>query len=276
MPPSGWSKWSNKVKFKNSHIVLTGATGGIGQAIAKELADQGAYLTLVARDNDRLDAFADTLPGVNHTIAADLCAPEGRAHLVRKLDEIREPVDLLINNAGVSELSLYENQTEEDIEKIMQTNLLVPMLLTRAVLPRLRQSGAQILNIGSVFGSIAYPGFAAYSSSKFGLRGFSEALGRELSDSNVLVQYAAPRATRTALNSARVNALNARLGNQTDEPSVVASSICKLIKSRRKSLTIGWPEKLFVNVNSVCSTLVDRAIRSKLPVLKQTLLEDFS
>ena len=264
------------MNLENSHVLLTGATGGIGQAIARELADKGAYLTLVSRDYDRLKAFADTLPGVNHVVAADLSTQEGRAHLMCKLDEISEPVDLLLNNAGVSELSLYENQSEENIERIMNTNLLAPMLLTRLVLPRLRQTGAQILNMGSIFGSIAYPGFASYSASKFGLRGFSEALSRELSDSNIVVQYAAPRATRTALNSARVNALNTRLGNHTDEPAVVARRICAMIESSRKTLYIGWPEKLFVNVNSLCSTLVDRAIRSKLPVLKQTLLEDFS
>ena len=86
------------------------------QAMATELTDERANLTLVARDFVRLTASADTRRGVNHTIAADLCSQVGRAHLVRKLDEIREPLDILINNAGISELSLYENQSDKHIE----------------------------------------------------------------------------------------------------------------------------------------------------------------
>lgn len=264
------------MNINNSHIVLTGATGGIGRALAVELAARGATLTLVGRDPVKLQLLADSLAGSHATVEADLSDKSGRIHLIRELDVRGEPIDLLINNAGISELSLYETQSEEQIEQIIALNLIAPMLLTRAAIPRLRRSGARILNIGSTFGSIAYPGFTAYSASKFGLRGFSQALNRELADRNILVQYAAPRATRTSLNSTAVDQLNTRLGNRTDDPASVALDLCALIESGKKSLYIGWPEKLFVRINSMCSGLVDRAIRSKLHVLKQTLKEHYS
>lgn len=264
------------MKLENSHVVLTGATGGIGRALAAELAARGAVLTLVGRDPARLHLLDEELTGNHHIVVADLSVKEDRLRVIDELDRIGEPVDLLINNAGVAELALYDFQCEEQIERMINVNLLAPMLLTKAVLSRLRCSDAQILNIGSTFGSIAYPGFAAYSASKFGLRGFSEALTRELADRRVLVQYAAPRATRTPLNSPLVNKLNSRLGNRTDEPDRVAEELCAFIESGKKSLYIGWPEKLFVRVNAICGAVVDRAIRSQLHLVKQTLKEQLS
>ncbi len=227
--------------YKN-HIVLTGATGGIGRVLAAELAGRGATLTLVGRDQIRLNLLKEKIDGKHHTVVADLSTPDGRQKLVQALDVIGEPIDILINNAGVSELSLYDMQSEQQIEQIILLNLLTPMLLTHSLLPRLRTSSASVLNVGSTFGSIAYPGFTAYSASKFGLRGFSEGLNRELSDRNILVQYAAPRATRTSLNSAVANQLNTRLGNRTDEPVNVAVQLCDFIESGKNHCISAGPK----------------------------------
>ena len=105
------------------------------------------------------------------------------------------------------------------------------MLLCQGLLPLLRnRPEAAIVNIGSTFGSIGHPGFATYCASKFGLRGFTETLRRELADTEVQVYYVAPRATRTDMNSAAVVQLNEELGNAMDPPDVVKTQPCSRLE----------------------------------------------
>jgi short-subunit dehydrogenase len=147
-----------------------------------------------------------------------------------------------------------------------------PMHLCRALLPRLqRQPCAHIVNIGSVFGAIGYPGQVAYSASKFALRGFSESLRRELGDSTVRVHYLAPRATRTGFNCAAVDELNAQLAVATDPPERVAAAVGRMIETDRPEAVIGWPEKLFVRINGLLPRLVDHSLARQLPIIKQRL-----
>lgn len=94
-------------------------------------------------------------------------------------------MDILINNAGVLAVGHLADMADGDLERMAQTNLIAPMALTRDLLPALRVSKGRIVNIGSVFGDIAYPFFAGYSATKFGLRGFSDAMRRELSGSGI-------------------------------------------------------------------------------------------
>ena len=132
---------------------------------------------------------------------------------------------------------------------------------------------ARVLNIGSTFGSIGFPGFSAYSASKFGLRGFSEALSRELADTGTTVQYAAPRATRTSLNTEAVYSLNDALGNRIDDPADVADRLVTFIESDKATLFVGWPERLYVLINAVNAGLVSRALRPQLSKIKHCALE---
>ena len=144
------------------------------------------------------------------------------------------------------------------------------MLLTQTLLPELqRKSSAMIVNVGSAFGSIGYPGFTGYSASKFGLRGFTEALKRELSDSAVQVLYFAPRATDTSINSDAVVAMNRELGNQSDSPALVAAALVQQIQQNQARRFIGWPEQLFVRVNAVLPGIVDKALAAKLAVIRR-------
>jgi short-subunit dehydrogenase len=148
------------------------------------------------------------------------------------------------------------------------------MQLTRALLPQLRaQPAAAVLNVGSVFGSIAYPGFAAYSASKFALRGYTEALRRELADSSVSVHYLAPRATRTGFNASSVERMNAELGVAMDPPETVAAAACEMLERGRPYAVLGWPERLFVRINSLLPRVVDGSLRKQLPVIRRHAAE---
>ena len=152
----------------------------------------------------------------------------------------------------------------------MQLNVTATLQLTHRLLPILRQQGrALVVNIGSTFGSIGYPGFTAYCASKFAIRGFSEALRRELADTQVKVLYLAPRATRTSMNSDSVVAMNTELKVAMDDPQLVARTVRAAIESEREELYMGWPEKLFVRLNGLLPRVVDQALRKQLPVIQR-------
>ena len=253
---------------RGKQVLLTGASGGIGQAIATELDRAGARLTLVGRSAAKLEALQHRLGGVHHALAADLDLPEQRDRVVDHCQ--RHGLDAFINTAGVMDFRLYEAQDPAVVERMVTTNLLAPMLLCQRLLPLLRRrEEAAIVNIGSIFGSIGHPGFTAYCATKFGLRGFTEALQRELHDSPVRVSYLAPRATRTELNSAAVTALNEALGNTTDAPERVAAEVMRVLADQPRQRFIGWPEGLFVRVNGLFPGVVHKALARKLHIIRR-------
>lgn len=256
--------------IRDKYIVLTGATGGIGRAIARKLSSEGARLILVARNEQRLAALIDELDGNDHkAVPADLGQHEGRQRVVEACNMVG--VSLLINSAGINEFEMFEMQSPDAIQNLLEINLLSPILLTQELLPLIaKQQDGQIINIGSTFGSIGYPGFSTYCASKFGLRGFTEALRRELADTNTRVSYVAPRATHTDLNSDSVVAMNAELGTAMDDPALVANEVMQVIHSGSKTdKYIGWPEKLFVRVNALFPGIVDNSLRKQLPTIRR-------
>lgn len=256
-------------------VVLTGATGGIGAAIAKALAPRCAALLLVGRDVVKLATLQAELtfafPALDvRIVRADLTAAAGRGAVLAAAEALPGGADLLINNAGVGQLAWFEDQSPEQIEHILHTNALAPMLLVHALLPLLhRQKKARVVNIGSILGDIGHPGSVAYCASKFALRGFSEALRRELAGSSIELQYLAPRATQTALNSPAQVALNRELGVASDTPETVAQALLALLDNRRPEGHLGWPERLFVRINRMLPSLVDSSLAKQLPVIRR-------
>ncbi|MGQ0801547.1 MAG: SDR family oxidoreductase [Pseudomarimonas sp.] len=261
------------MRIQNALILLTGANGGIGSAIARRLAAGGAQLLLVGRSQIRLDVLIASLPchGKPHVaVYADITTPVGRAAIERALEDADQALNALINCAGISQFGLLADTRPEAIERLLATNVTAPILLTQIGLRHLDPDAGRIINIGSTLGGIGYPGFSAYSASKFALRGFTEALRRELADAPLQVAYLAPRATRTALNSDAVCAMNESLGNAMDSPERVADEVERMLGSKRmRNRAIGWPERLFLRVNSILPSLVDGALRKPLAQIKQ-------
>jgi short-subunit dehydrogenase len=144
------------------------------------------------------------------------------------------------------------------IEAMVTTNLLAPIALCRAVLPAmLQRRKGRIVNVGSVMGGVGFAGFGVYCGTKFGLRGFSEALRRELKGSGVSVAYVAPRYTRTALNTAVMDRMAKAVGMNTDTPERVARAIAAAVSDRKAEHTIGGVERLLVRVNGLLPGIVD-------------------
>jgi short-subunit dehydrogenase len=237
-------------------VPITGAGSGIGRALAQEAARRGYDVILAGRGPEALEETALTLERAARIVVADVTTAEGRQAL---RDAAGDRLDILINNAGALEVGPLSGQDDAGIARMIATNLTAPILLTRDLLPGLRRAGGRVVNVGSVFGDIAYPYFAAYSASKFGLRGFSDALRRELSGQGVGVTYVAPRATRTAALSA-FGHLVEPLQMTLDTPETAAGQIWDAIRAGRRDAFPGGMERLFVLVQRLFPRVVDRSI----------------
>jgi len=256
------------MQLDNKRILLTGADGGIGAVIAKQLHEQGCKLILVGIQESKLQKLNKFMQSHHEVFPADLTQESNRKALYNKAQELGG-IDGLINNAGISEFTFIEQQDADALEKMININLIAPMILCQMFISMMKQKQeAVIFNMGSTFGSIGYPGFSAYAASKFGMRGYTETLRRELADSHIKVMYLAPRATKTPINSSSVVKMNEKLGNAMDDPKVVADALITMLQKNQTTRYIGWPEKLFVRLNSLFPKIVDNALRGKLSVIR--------
>ncbi|SFZ73257.1 SDR family oxidoreductase [Chitinimonas taiwanensis] len=249
--------------------LLTGASGGIGAAIAQALVGEGWQVWLIARDAAKLDALAKRLGPRARALPLDLNDPDSPALLADAVNAQPLPLGLLINAAGIQHFGLFPSQSEAQIDATLALNLAIPMKLIRALWPQLG-SAATVVNVGSVFGSIGYPGFASYCASKGGLRVFSEALARETGQHGPRILHFAPRAVDTALNDARVSAMHAELGTAVDAPQKVAAELMRALrKTTVREWVLGWPEKLFFRLNQILPGAVDGALAKQLPIVRR-------
>lgn len=238
-------------------VLITGAGSGIGQALAIEASFRGYDLILVGRNPEKL---AET----NHLIAADsmqiviadVTQAQGRAAIK---DAVGQKLGLLINNAGTLAVGGLTSLSDEDLESLAATNLTAPIALTRDLVPALRCGGGRVVNVGSVFGDIAFPYFAAYSATKFGLRGFSDALRRELEKDGVGVTYIAPRAVRTGAATA-FERLIEPMKMTLDAPETVAVHAWDAIEAGRREALPRSKERLFIWLQRLIPALVDEAL----------------
>lgn len=246
------------MKPVHARVLLTGAGGGIGREAAAALVRAGAAVLLAGRHPARLSAQARALgeePRVTWA-AADLADP---AQIERLAGEAAAwGCNVVIHNAGIPAFGALAQHDAAAMQRVLQTNLLAPMLLTRLLLPHLtQQARAQVLCVGSALGRIGLPGYSLYSASKFGLRGFAEALRRELAATTVRVQYLGPRATHTDFNDQQVQAYNRATGATVDQPAVVAAAMVRLLQDEAAERFLGFPEKLAVRINGLAPTWLD-------------------
>ncbi len=251
------------MEIRDKKVLLTGAAGGMGRLLARALHERGAHLALVDANAEGLEETARELERAR-AIPGDLSTIDGCKAIAEAAVAELGQVDILINLAGVMSFRCYEDESHEMLDLVIRVNLLGAMHLTRALLPAmLERNAGRIINVGSVFGSIGFAYFTAYSASKFGLRGFSEALRRELHDTNIKVMYVAPRAVRTPLNTGRIMRMGEAVKMNMDDPETVVRQILKAIDNDKKEVYIGFPESFFVQVNVRFPRLVDRALAAQ-------------
>jgi short-subunit dehydrogenase len=246
--------------FAGKTCVVTGAASGIGAALALDLAGRGAVLALIDRDAGGLDKTADAARAAGaevSTYVIDLSDRADRADLAARVLERHGTVDLLVNNAGVALGGRLHEVSLDDIDWLLEINLRAVITMTKAFLPALMANpGAHIVNLSSLFGLIAPPGQVPYATSKYAVRGFTEALRHEMApyDVGVTVVHPGGVATNIAIN-ARIGAgvvasgdlkrgrdqINSRL---TLPPEKAAAQIVHAIQRRRPRLVITVPAKV--------------------------------
>ena len=195
------------------YAVITGASGGIGQAISERLWLEGWSLLLIARNGQSLAALRQRLCSQSPEqgrqlawLALDITQPAAAAELTQFLQENQQSVDLLVNAAGCQHFAWLAEQEEAIMRRQVELDLLAPMRLTRALLPAMT-SRSTIINLGSTFGEIGYPGFAVYCASKAGVISYCESLRGELRSSGVKVVTLCPGYIDTPLTQKNTYAM---------------------------------------------------------------------
>jgi short-subunit dehydrogenase len=257
--------------WKQQTVIITGAYGGLGKELCYSLNKRGANLVITGRDNDKLQQLRKNLTN-SSVVVGDVNSEEFITELLAHTVTKKSKGHILINNAGISSAAFLSQQSINEIKMQLDINLLAPIMLSKFLMPWLKtaQSG-KIINIGSTFGAIGYPGFSLYSASKFGLHGFSQALNRELTDTSVSVQYLAPRAIATNINSDKVNELNNKLKNAVDKPEHIVPQIIAAIEKNKSEKFFGFPEKIFTKINALFPSVVSNAINKEHKTIKQIL-----
>jgi short-subunit dehydrogenase len=255
------------MNLNGKRILLTGATGGIGELIAQKLAKKGAVLCLVGRNAEKLAALQASIhaaSGVAHSITADLSQPNMAKNIITEAQQKLGNIDILINNAGVLDFIELQEQSDERIAEIIQTNVTALIQLTKNALPTMQKNNAgHFVLIGSIFGSLGFPHFATYCASKFAVHGFSQSLRRELVNTNIGVTYIAPRGIKTPMNDANTQAMWAKNGNKMDEPETVANIVVKAIEAEKQEVFIGQPQTFFAWLNGVAPKMVNIGLKKQ-------------
>jgi short-subunit dehydrogenase len=233
-------------------IVLTGASSGIGEATARQLAAEGHTLVIAARRIERLQGLAAELGAQVHVFAADLSQPVQVQALADFAAERCGRIDVWINNAGMggSFVGSWAKGTDWT-RQILDTNLLGPIVSVAAAVPHMK-GGGHFINIASVAGHIGTS--PLYSATKWGLRGLSEGLRRELAPQGIKVSIVSPGFVRSEMTAAR--------GSKLPGPEIVAKAIANVIKRPRREVVVPGYYRLLIWLERLLpAALSDQVVR---------------
>ena len=214
------------MRLRDRHVVVTGASSGIGRAIAVRFAAKGARVTAVARSREPLDELARSQPGIT-PVVADLMLDADRAAVI----DGAGPVDVLVNNAGIGWIGAVEEMPPEQVQKLFSINVVALIDLTQRVLPgMLDRKRGHIVNVASVASWVSIPPLTVYSATKFAVQGFSDGLRRELAGRGVKVTTInpGPVATRFGARARFEDPLTERMAEDT-MPGVPASTCARAV-----------------------------------------------
>ena len=247
------------MRLEDKSVLVTGATGGIGRAIAHELAARGCVVTVTGRRNAELQRLVSELGPSARGLIADLADPDE----VRELMERAAPVDVLIANAGVGIPQDLANLTDAEVEQAVRVNLVAPAALARAALPTMKMRGAgHIVFISSGAGLIATPGNGTvYTATKWGLRGLGLALQQELHGTGIGVSTIFPGPIRDAGMLADTGVALPR-GFGTSSPQDVARAVARAIENDQPEATVASAGvRALIRVGVLAPVLIGRLAR---------------
>ena len=255
--------------MKNKVIIITGASSGIGKALAFALAKKGNKLVLAGRNKEKLNAVLQKMDEVNISaisIVTDVCKKEDCKNLINKCITEFGRIDVLINNAGISMRALFNESDLEVIDKVMNTNFWGTVFCTKYALPYLLQSNGSLVGVSSIAGHIGLPERSAYSASKFAMNGFLESVRSENMENDLHVLIACPGFTASNIRKA---ALTKDGTPQKESPrneqkmmtaEKVAKNIICAIDCKKDTLTLSINGKLAVWLNRFFPKLAKRLV----------------
>jgi short-subunit dehydrogenase len=246
--------------------VVTGASSGIGEAVARELASRGAGVVLAARDVERLEALEREISvagGLALAVKTDVSIRDSVEAMVGETIEGFGVLDILVNNAGLGLSGRVAQLRLEDLRHVFEVNTIGPLNCIQAALPHMR-SGGRIINVYSVVGRRAVPKVGGYCATKFALNALSDALRVEIADRGITVTSVYPGTTRTAFreNSRRTRDEKRGWRPRGVAPEAVAKKIADAAEKGPRDVYVSLSDRLYVVATMLLPRLTDRALRA--------------
>ena len=250
-------------ELQGRRLLITGASGGIGRAVAEQAARAGARLALAARSADKLDALAHELSTTGTeviAVPADVTSDADRRRLLATVVERFDGLDALINNAGVGSFGHFAEGTEAVLRQVMEVNFFAPTELIRLAIPVLiRGQQPAIVNVSSMCGRRGIPAWSEYSASKFALCGLTEALRAEMARFDIDVLLVLPGLTRSDL-SRHLLRNEGRMKIEYGKgmpPQDVAAGILRSLRKNRTETVLGWDARWMLRLQRLMPRMID-------------------
>ncbi len=268
--------------MKNKVVIITGASSGIGKALAFAFGQEGAKIVITGRKKEPLLEVSEALTnqGIdNLPIVSDVSIEADNADVVHKTIEKYGKIDVLINNAGISMRSMFEDCDIEVIKKVMDINFYGTVYATKYALPYIKETKGSIVGVSSIAGYRGLPVRTGYSASKFAMNGFLEALRTELLHSGVHVLTACPGFTASNIRVASLGSDgNSKGETMRDEGNMmsseeVAQHILKAVKKRDRDMVLTLQGKMVVFLNKWLPKLTDKLTYNTLAKEKDSPLK---
>lgn len=256
--------------MKGKVIIITGASSGIGEALAWKFAQEGAKLVIAARSLSKLENLAKAIQNQHHTeiiaVATDVTQVADCENLINQTLAKFGSIDVLINNAGISMRALFEQTEVSVIEKLMAVNFYGAVYCTRFAIPHLLKSKGSVVGVSSIAGYRGLPGRTGYSASKFAMQGFLEALRTEVFTRGVNVLVACPGFTSSNIRNVALTASGGTQGETPlDEGNLMSAEECaghiyRAVVKRKRTLILTTQGKLTVFLNKWLPALMDKLV----------------
>ena len=257
------------MNFKGKAVVITGASSGIGKALAMEFAGMGAKIVMAARNEERLNEAMSEVRGFGAEVVGlptDVSKEEDCKNLIDKAVSTFGRIDIMINNAGISMRAIFEDTELDVIRQLMDVNFWGTVYCTKYALPHLLESKGSLVGISSIAGYKGLPGRTGYSSSKFAMHGFLETLRIENMKKGLHVLIACPGFTASNIRNTALNEKGEVQGESPrDEGKMmsaeeVARHIARAIAKRKDRLTLTFQGKLTVFLNKFFPKFMDKQV----------------
>lgn len=256
-------------QFKNQVVVVTGGSDGIGKALVEIFLQEGARVATCGRQVDKLEQLRKEFAGMPlHIFQADVSVETDCADFIQSTIATFGTIHILINNAGISMRSLFQDAIPATLKKVMDINYMGVVYCTHYALPHIIKNKGSIVGISSIAGFRGLPGRSGYSASKFALNGWLESLRTELLESGVHVLTACPGFTTSNIRMAALDSKGEARGETSmDEGAMMSSATCArhildAIRQRKRTLILTYNGKRTVFLNKWFPALTDRLVRN--------------